>query len=213
MGISSRKYLLGGIFRQEFPIESIKGRSQRMISIHFYTRCRAASVCIKRFLFPQIKTIVFILILLIPVHTLGIERADKVLVVKSESKLYLIKDKKVLSVFKVAFGANPKGHKQQEGDEKTPEGKYILDYKKSDSAFYKAIHISYPNDEDIKRAKEAGVSPGGFIMVHGQKNGFGWLAWITQHFNWTNGCIAVSNSAMDEIWEAVTVGTPIEIKP
>jgi len=155
------------------------------------------------------KLIIFLLILVIPVHALGIEKADRVLVVKSESKLYLFKNEKVLRVFNVSFGANPEGHKQQEGDERTPEGKYILDYKKSDSAFYKAIHISYPNKEDKKRAKEAGVSPGGFIMIHGQKNGFGWLAWITQKFNWTNGCIAVPNSAMDEIWEAVNAGTPI----
>ncbi len=148
-----------------------------------------------------------------PNWAFGIEKADMVLVVKSESKLYLLKNQKVLSEYKVAFGANPKGHKQQEGDERTPEGKYILDYKKDDSAFYKAIHISYPNEADKKRAKEAGVNPGGFIMIHGQKNRLGWLSWITQNFNWTDGCIAVSNSAMDEIWKAVSAGTPIEIRP
>ena len=113
----------------------------------------------------------------------------------------------------MAFGDNPVGHKQQEGDERTPEGKYILDYKKDDSSFYKAIHISYPNKDDIESAKKKGVSPGGFIMIHGQKNGYGWAAWITQYFNWTDGCIAVTNSEMDEIWEAVDIGTPIEIKP
>jgi murein L,D-transpeptidase YafK len=139
--------------------------------------------------------------------------ADMVLVTKSESKLYLKKDGKIIKEFHVAFGANPKGHKQQEGDERTPEGKYILDYKKEDSSFYKAIHISYPNESDKKRAKELGVNPGGLIMIHGQKNGLGWLSWITQLFDWTDGCIAVSNNAMDEIWESVKVGTPIEIKP
>lgn len=136
-----------------------------------------------------------------------------VLVVKSQSRLYLIKNDKVLSEYRVAFGANPKGTKKQEGDERTPEGRYILDYKKADSAFYKAIHISYPNEDDKKRAKKLKVNPGGMIMIHGQKNGFGWLSWITQHFNWTDGCIAVSNSEMDEIWEAVSAGTPIEIRP
>jgi murein L,D-transpeptidase YafK len=156
----------------------------------------------------------FIIILFfVPNLAFGIEKADRVLVVKTESKLYLIKNEKVLSDYKVAFGANPKGHKQQEGDERTPEGIYLLDYKKDDSAFYKAVHISYPNEADKKRVKEAGVNPGGLIMIHGQKNRLGWLSWITQNFNWTNGCIAVSNSAMDEIWEAVSVGTPIEIKP
>ncbi len=134
-------------------------------------------------------------------------------VVKSESKLYLIKSGKIIKEYHVAFGANPKGHKQQEGDERTPEGKYILDYKKSDSSFYKSIHISYPNEQDKIRAKEAGVDPGGLIMIHGQKNGLGFLGFITQRLNWTDGCIAVTNSEMDEIWQAVDVGTPIEIKP
>ena len=150
--------------------------------------------------------------ILIPPVAFGIEKADSVLVVKSESKLYLIKNEKVFREYKAAFGANPKGHKQQEGDERTPEGKYVLDYKKSDSSFYKSIHISYPNENDKKRAEEAGVNPGGLIMIHGQKNGFWWLSWITQCFNWTDGCIAVSNGAMDEIWDSVDIGTPIEIK-
>jgi murein L,D-transpeptidase YafK len=154
-----------------------------------------------------------IIFILIPNIVFGIEMADMVLVTKSESKLYLKKDGKIIKEFHVAFGANPKGHKQQEGDERTPEGKYILDYKKEDSSFYKAIHISYPNESDKKRAKELGVNPGGLIMIHGQKNGLGWLSWITQLFDWTDGCIAVSNNAMDEIWESVKVGTPIEIKP
>jgi murein L,D-transpeptidase YafK len=148
-----------------------------------------------------------------PNSVFGIEMADTVLVKKSESKLYLKKDGKIIKEFHVAFGANPKGHKQQEGDERTPEGKYTLDYKKENSSFYKAIHISYPNESDKKRAKESGVNPGGLIMIHGQRNGLGWLSWITQIFDWTDGCIAVSNSAMDQIWDAVAVGTPIEIKP
>ena len=159
------------------------------------------------------RLIVLILILFSPIYAFGVEKADKVLVVKSESKLYLLKNEKTIGEFKAAFGANPKGHKQQEGDERTPEGEYILDYKKSDSAFYKAIHISYPNEKDKKRAKEAGVNPGGLIMIHGQKNGLGWFSWLTQNFNWTDGCVAVSNSDMDKVWESVNVGTPIEIKP
>ncbi len=159
------------------------------------------------------KKIILIILLLSPTFVFGIEKADMVLVIKSESKLYLKKDGKTLEEYHVAFGANPKGHKQKEGDERTPEGKYILDYKKEDSSFYKSIHISYPNEADKKNAKESSVNPGGFIMIHGQKNGLGWLSFITQRFNWTDGCIAVSNSAMDEIWQAVDVGTPIEINP
>lgn len=126
--------------------------------------------------------------------------------------MYLIKNNEVYKEYKVSFGANPNGHKEQEGDEKTPEGKYILDYKKSDSSFYKAIHISYPNQKDVENAKRKGVSPGGQIMIHGQKNGLGWLSFITQWFNWTDGCIAVKNKEMDEIWSLVEVNTPIIIE-
>ena len=127
--------------------------------------------------------------------------------------MYLLSKGEKMKEYSIALGAKPKGHKQQEGDEKTPEGKYLLDYKKSDSAFYKAIHISYPNEKDKANAKENGVSPGGFIMIHGQKNGLGWLSWISQNFNWTNGCIAVTNEEMDEIWSLINVGTSIEIQP
>lgn len=159
------------------------------------------------------KKILFATLLLLPSIAFGIEKADMVLVIKSESKLYLKKNGRVLEAYHVVFGANPKGHKLQEGDERTPEGRYILDYKKDDSTFYKAIHISYPNESDRERARNNGVSPGGAIMIHGQKKDIGWLALISQYFNWTDGCIAVSNPDMDEIWEAVDAGTPIEIKP
>lgn len=138
---------------------------------------------------------------------------DSVLVNKSELKMYLLAKGEKVKEYSIALGANPKGHKQQEGDERTPEGKYFLDYKKSDSSFYKAIHISYPSVEDQAKAKERGVNPGGLIMIHGQKNGLGWLSWASQNFNWTNGCIAVTNKEMDEIWSLIKVGTPIEIQP
>ena len=159
------------------------------------------------------KIIFFTIGLLMPTIAFGIEKADSVLVIKSESKLYLKKNGKVLKQYHVSFGANPKGHKQQEGDERTPEGKYVLDYKNGKSKFYKSIHISYPNAEDKKRAKVKGISPGGLIMIHGQKNGLGWLSLFTQRINWTDGCIAVPNGKMDEIWNNVNVGTPILIKP
>ena len=162
-----------------------------------------------------IMKIFTVLILLLSNLAFAVElpKAELVLVKKSERKMYLIKNDKPFREYKVAFGANPEGHKQQEGDERTPEGQYILDYKKSDSAFYKAIHISYPNEQDKKRAKEKGVNPGGLIMIHGQKNGFGWFGFITQSFNWTDGCIAVKNIEMDEIWKSVNIGTPIIIEP
>ena len=141
------------------------------------------------------------------------EKADFVEVIKSKSRLYLKKQGKILKEYHVVFGADPKGHKQRQGDERTPEGLYILDYKNKNSSFYKSIHISYPNEKDKQRARKKGFDPGGQIMIHGQKNGLGWLSFITQAFNWTDGCIALSNSDMEEVWKAVDVGTPIEIKP
>jgi murein L,D-transpeptidase YafK len=141
------------------------------------------------------------------------EKVDLVFVDKSDAKMRLMFKGKKVKEYSVVFGANPDGHKEMEGDERTPEGKYILDYKKADSSFHKAIHVSYPNQEDKARAKEKGVNPGGQIMIHGQRNGLGWLSWVTQWFNWTDGCIAVSNAQMDEIWELVDAGTPIEIVP
>lgn len=141
------------------------------------------------------------------------EKADLVVVNKTESRLYLQSAGHRFASFKVAFGGNPLGHKQQEGDERTPEGKYILDAKNPGSAYYKAIHISYPNARDRAAAKARGVSPGGQIMIHGQKNGLGWLAPVAQLFDWTDGCVALSNADMEQVWQAVVVGTPIEIYP
>jgi len=145
------------------------------------------------------------------ISNLALAGIDLVKVDKSESKMYLLDGDNIVKEYHVAFGANPKGHKQQEGDEKTPEGVYTLDYKKEDSSFYRAMHLNYPNSIDKAKAKELGVSPGGFIMVHGQRNKLGWLSFITQWFNWTNGCIALTNSEMDEFMELVNVGTKIQI--
>lgn len=144
-------------------------------------------------------------------HAAG--KADRVVVEKSSRTLGLYKEGRLIHSFPVVFGANPIGHKQQEGDERTSEGSYILDYKKPDSAFYKAIHISYPSAQDTERAKSKGVSPGGAIVIHGQRNGFGWASFLAQRFNWTNGCVALSNEDMELVWQAVDAGTPIEIRP
>jgi murein L,D-transpeptidase YafK len=141
------------------------------------------------------------------------ETADLVVVSKSESRLYLQRAGKRIAAFQVAFGGEPEGHKRQEGDERTPEGKYVLDSKNAKSAFHRSIHISYPNAADRAAARSRGVSPGGDVMIHGQKNGWGWLAPITQLFDWTDGCIALRDSDMDRVWEAVEVGTPIVIEP
>lgn len=143
----------------------------------------------------------------------GARYADLVLVKKGERKMYLLSDDKVVREYHIALGDNPRGHKQKEGDERTPEGTYTLDKKKADSAYYKAIRISYPAEQDRIAAQRAGVNPGGQIMIHGQKNGFGWLADKTQRNDWTDGCIAITNSEMDEVWSLVDIGTPIVIRP
>lgn len=136
---------------------------------------------------------------------------DKVFVDKSVRTLQLISDGKVIKSYRIALGGNPTGHKQQQGDKRTPIGSYTLDYKNEKSKFYRSIHVSYPNAADKARAKDLGVSPGGDIMIHGQTNGRGHLASITQQRDWTEGCIAVTNHEMDEIMAMVELGVPIEI--
>ncbi len=140
-------------------------------------------------------------------------RADEVIVMKKERTLALMSGGKVLKVYKIALGGNPVGPKQREGDHKTPEGTYVLDRRNAKSKYYRSIHISYPNEEDRERARKLGVSPGGDVMVHGLPNGFGWLGATHRVHDWTDGCIAVTDQEMDEIWSAVPDGTPIEIKP
>lgn len=144
----------------------------------------------------------------------SMQLADKVEVYKLAGELHLERAGEHFKTYHVVFGENPyDGHKQQEGDERTPEGLYTLDYKNEQSIAYRSIHISYPNAADTQRADAAGVSAGGFIMIHGQRNGLGWLGFLAQRFNWTNGCIAVTNAEMDEIMQAIEIGTPIEIFP
>ena len=139
--------------------------------------------------------------------------ADRVVVVKSDRTLTLYSGDTALAEYSISLGANPEGPKIQEGDSRTPEGHYVLDWKNRESRYYRSIHISYPNDADRLRAQKMGVSPGGNIMIHGQRDGLGPLAPLTQLWDWTDGCIAVSDREMEEIWRAVPAGTPIEIKP
>lgn len=140
-------------------------------------------------------------------------RADLVIVRKKDHTLTLISHGNVLKTYRIALGRDPVGAKTRKGDHKTPEGIYVLDRKNAKSKFYRSIHISYPNAEDRRRAAAAGVDPGGDIMIHGLPNGFGWMGNLQQDVNWTDGCIAVTDPEMDEIWRAVPIGTPIEIQP
>jgi murein L,D-transpeptidase YafK len=136
--------------------------------------------------------------------------ADRVLVLKRERKLYLLRGNKILKSYRVALGGHPVGAKTREGDERTPEGDYLLDWHNPDSDYYKSIHISYPNAKDMARARKLRIPPGGDLFIHGQPNDLTGSA--KQSGDWTAGCIAVSNAEMDEIWRAVADGTPIVIK-
>jgi murein L,D-transpeptidase YafK len=147
-------------------------------------------------------------------------KADKVLVLKEERKLFLLRDGHVIEEFDVALGINPKGHKVFQGDGRTPEGTYRLTFKNENSRFHRSIRISYPNAEDKALAQRFGIPPGGDIMIHGQPNPRHGEESATKDSassiiggDWTEGCIAVSNAEMDRIWAKIDSGTPIEIRP
>src|SRR5215467_9345802 len=137
---------------------------------------------------------------------------DRVVVHKHERKLVLLSDGKELRSYKVALGGEPVGPKTRLGDHRTPEGSYLLDSRNPNSHFYKAFHISYPNSKDTAAAKKRGFSPGGDIMLHGLPKEYAWVGKGHTLNDWTDGCIAVTNEEMDELWKLVPVGTPIEIK-
>jgi murein L,D-transpeptidase YafK len=139
--------------------------------------------------------------------------ADRVVVLKKERTLQLLTQGKVIKTYKVALGADPIGPKTRQGDHKTPEGNYVLDSRNPHSQFYKSIHISYPNPDDRAAARVKGVSPGGDVFVHGLPKGYGWVRASHRLKDWTDGCVAVTNQEIDEIWQAVADGTPIEIRP
>ncbi len=137
--------------------------------------------------------------------------ADKVLIEKKARRLTLFKNGRSLKAYRVALGPNPEGKKVEEGDKRTPEGTYVIDRRKERSSYHRALHISYPNPDDIAQAKARGVSPGGDIMVHGLPNGLGFFGKLHVKRDWTLGCIAVTNSEIDEIWRVVPDGTTVEI--
>lgn len=131
---------------------------------------------------------------------------------KSKRRLYLMSGDRVIREYRVALGKYPKGHKLHEGDNRTPEGQYRLDYVTEESNFYRSIHISYPHLQDVIRAGEFGLSPGGNIKIHGLKNDETRSPQFIQSFDWTNGCIALTNQEIDEFIALVEMGTPIHIE-
>ena len=136
---------------------------------------------------------------------------DSIKIIKSKHVMLLFRDGKEVKSYHVALGPIILGHKEREGDGKTPEGKYLIDYHKPDSAFHLALHITYPNVHDIEVAKNQGVNPGGAIMIHGIRNGLGWIGNLHRLMDWTSGCIAVTNREIEEIWRAAPDGTDVEI--
>jgi len=141
------------------------------------------------------------------------EQADSIVIHKKEHVLELFAKGRVIRTYKVALGQGGLPPKQREGDARTPEGRYIIDARNASSSYHKALHISYPNAEDRKRAAKAGVSPGGAVMIHGLPNGKGWVGAGHRLYDWTLGCIAVTDNEIDEIWKLVPTGTPVEIRP
>lgn len=140
-------------------------------------------------------------------------QATKILVKKKERQLYLLQGEKTLKIYKIALGFTPNGHKTQEGDGKTPEGTYKVDHKIRHSVNHRSLHLSYPNAKDKKQAKGRKVSPGGDICIHGLYKTLKHLGAEHIKYDWTHGCIAVSDEEIEEIWKQVRTGIPVEIQP
>jgi murein L,D-transpeptidase YafK len=175
-----------------------KINTESVLSLIVFTVIITISLCFYFPFFPAFASVV---------------KADKIVVIKGKRVMLLMNNGEILKVYRVSLGKQPVGHKSRQGDQKTPEGTYVIDSRITDSKFYLALHISYPNDSDVKNAQGLGVDPGGNIMIHGLPNGLakkvGKLHRLT---DWTDGCIAVTNSEMEEIWQMVPDNTTIEIK-
>lgn len=138
---------------------------------------------------------------------------DKVLVVKSERQLHLVSRGETLRTYRVSLGKQPTGHKRREGDQRTPEGFYWLDWRKTSEKYNLSMHISYPNARDLEQARADGVNPGSMIMLHGTPVDEEYPEWFFHTLDWTEGCIALTNADMREVWSLVKDGTLIEIRP
>lgn len=151
--------------------------------------------------------------------SMRIEKIDKIIVEKEKRHLSLYSEGNLVKTYKIALGFSPVGHKVKAGDGKTPEGNYTISGKNAHSRFHLALSISYPNKLDLEKARQQGVNPGGDIMIHGAPNQLEsftkvpGLNWLFQKFDWSKGCISVTNSDIEEIYKRVPVGTPIVIKP
>jgi murein L,D-transpeptidase YafK len=140
-------------------------------------------------------------------------QADRIIILKSAHTMTLLSGDKVLKTYKVALGTVPVGPKRVEGDHKTPEGNYTIDAKNPQSQFHLSLHISYPSAADRESAAKLGTRPGGAIMIHGLAKQFAYLGTLHRQVDWTDGCVAVTNAEIEEIWKLVPVGTRVEIRP
>jgi murein L,D-transpeptidase YafK len=140
-------------------------------------------------------------------------QADKIVILKSAHSMTLLSGGKVLKTYKIALGSVPVGPKHVEGDHKTPEGTYLIDAKNGHSQFHLSLHISYPSAADQQRARSMGARPGGAIMIHGLAKPFAYPGPLHRQTDWTDGCVAVTNAEIEEIWQLVPVGTRVEIRP
>lgn len=137
--------------------------------------------------------------------------ADRVVVHKADRRLELYQGDRLLRSYRISLGREPQGPKRREGDLRTPEGSYLIDYRNPQSAFHRALHISYPRRDQVAAARSRGVPPGGLIMIHGLPNGAGFIGRLHLLSDWTLGCIAVTNDEIEEIWRVVPDGTRIHI--
>lgn len=140
-------------------------------------------------------------------------QADRIVILKAKRTMFLYQGDKLLKTYRVALGGKPEGPKTQQGDHKTPEGVYKIDGKNSKSLYHLSLHISYPNEQDRAQARKRGVNPGGDIMIHGLPDQYAYLGALHRQHDWTEGCIAVTNAEIEEIWKLVPIGTSVEIKP
>jgi murein L,D-transpeptidase YafK len=139
--------------------------------------------------------------------------AHRIIVHKKARTMALMQAGQVLKTYKIALGAEPVGPKTRQGDHRTPEGVYMIDSRNAHSQFHRSLHISYPNAADKERARKLGVSPGGDIFIHGLPNGYGFIGAAHRARDWTDGCIAVTDQEIEEIWRLVDNDTPVEIRP
>lgn len=163
--------------------------------------------------------LLFCLVLLSPFSSsvasdikLSPKTVDKIIVQKAGRTLKLYCGDKIVKTYRIALGKNPVGHKEKQGDYKTPEGVYKISGKNPGSQFHKSLRVSYPNQQDLICAKKSCVNPGSDIMVHGLDKKSAWIGKAHRARDWTHGCIAVSNEEMDEIYDLVKVGAIIDIR-